>query len=123
MKTKQDEIIENVAPQILEDLKLHKKPDFTPLGDYILVTDEERQSSTQSGLAIPDKAQTRVQHAFVIAAGDECKKLEEGHRIYFGKYAGNRIQFDGVPYWIMKEAEVYGIVGEKTNLDEVFLRS
>lgn len=122
MKTKQDEAVE-AALDILDDLKLHQKPDFTPLGEYILVTDEERQASTQTGLVLPDKAQTRAQHAYVIAKGDDCKKLEEGHRIYFGKYAGTRIQFDGVPYWIMKEAEVFGIVGEKVNLNEVFLKS
>lgn len=120
--TKQDEVVE-VATEILEDLKLHNKPDFTPLGEYILVTDEERQTATQTGLAIPDSATERPKHGYTIAVGGEVKKLEEGHRIYFGKYAGIRIQFDGVPYWIMKEAEVYGIVGEKVNLDEVYLRS
>lgn len=121
-KTTEDNAVE-AAKEILDDLKLHNKPDFEPLGEYILITDEERQAATQGGLVLPEKGQTRAQHAYVIAVGGECKKLQEGHRIYFGKYAGTRIQFDGVPYWIMKEAEVFGIVGEKVNLDEVFLRS
>ena len=92
-----------------------------PLYDRIVVKRiDEQETTTASGLIIPDSAKEKPQEGEVVATG-KGKRLEDGKvvpldvqvgdRILFGKYSGSEIKLDGVEYMIMREDEVLGILG------------
>ena len=91
-----------------------------PLEDRILVQANEAETTTASGIVIPDTAKEKPQEGKVIAIGtgrvtEDGKKLplalKEGDRILFGKYSGSEGKLGGQEYLIMKEEDVLGIVG------------
>jgi chaperonin GroES len=93
-----------------------------PLGDRVLVQRlEETEEKTSGGIYIPDTAKEKPQRGKVIAVGpgrlnEEGKRLpvdvKTGDEVLFGKYSGSDIKIDGVEYMIIKEDEIYGIIGK-----------
>jgi chaperonin GroES len=93
---------------------------FKPLNDYVLVSHIKGEEKTPGGIIIPDAAKEKPQEGKVIAAGPGRKgrdgnriamEVKEGDKIMFGKYAGTEIKIDGVDHVIMKEDEVFCIIG------------
>ena len=91
-----------------------------PLEDKILVQANEAETTTASGLVIPDTAKEKPQEGKVIAVGpggrDEAGKLtpldvKAGDRVLFGKWSGTEVKLDGEDLLIMKEADIMGIIG------------
>ena len=97
------------------------KVNIKPLEDKILVQANEAETTTASGLVIPDTAKEKPSQGEAIAVGpggrDEAGKLipidvKVGDRILFGKWSGTEVKLDGVEYLIMKESDVMGIIEE-----------
>lgn len=97
--------------------------DFTPLGDNILVTQENpNETFKDDGLIIaPDVSKTKPLYGYVLAVGDGTYteqgelipvRVKSGDRIVFEQYAGKALTLDGKQYLLMSEKSVYGIVGE-----------
>ncbi|MDR2008504.1 MAG: co-chaperone GroES [Alphaproteobacteria bacterium] len=93
---------------------------FKPLHDRILVKRIEQEQKTAGGILIPDSAQEKPIQGEIVAVGGglalengQIKPLAVavGNKILFGKYSGTEIKLDGVEYLIMKESDVYGIIG------------
>ncbi|MCL2567770.1 MAG: co-chaperone GroES [Alphaproteobacteria bacterium] len=93
---------------------------FKPLHDRILVKRIEQEQKTAGGILIPDSAQEKPIQGEVVAVGNgitlengQVKPLNVavGNKILFGKYSGTEIKLDGMEYLIMKESDVYGIIG------------
>ena len=91
-----------------------------PLEDKILVQANEAETTTASGLVIPDTAKEKPQEGEVVAVGagarDETGKLvppdvKVGDRVLFGKWSGTEVKIDGQDLLIMKESDIMGIVG------------
>ncbi|ORJ54969.1 co-chaperone GroES [Geothermobacter hydrogeniphilus] len=90
-----------------------------PLHDRIIVERLEEETTTASGLIIPDTAKEKPQQGKVIAVGNG-KKTEDGKvlpldvkagdTVLFGKYAGTEVKVDGKEYLMMREDDVMGIV-------------
>ena len=94
-----------------------------PLEDKILVQANEAETTTASGLVIPDTAKEKPQEGEVIAVGpggrDEAGKLvpidvKVGDRILFGKWSGTEVKIDGEDLLIMKESDVMGVIEGRT---------
>ena len=90
-----------------------------PLEDKILVQANEAETTTASGLVIPDTAKEKPQQGKVIAAGngkvnDEGKRVpldvKAGDLILFGKYTSQEVKLDGEEYLIMREDEVLAVI-------------
>ena len=91
-----------------------------PLQDRLLVRRVEEIETTKGGIIIPDSAKERPLEGKVIAVGSG-KRLEDGtlvaldvkagDRILFGKYAGTEIKIDGEDRIVLREDEIFGIVG------------
>jgi chaperonin GroES len=90
-----------------------------PLEDRIVVKPLEAETTTASGLVIPDTAKEKPQEGEVIAVGpgarDESGKVtpldvKEGDRILFGKWSGTEVKLDGEELLIMKESDIMGII-------------
>ena len=94
---------------------------ITPLEDRILVQINEAETTTKSGLVIPDTAKERPQEATVIAVGkgrfdDEGNRVpvdvKEGDTVIFSRYGGTEIKYDGEDYMILSARDVLAVVGK-----------
>jgi chaperonin GroES len=93
---------------------------FKPLTDYVLVSHTDVEEKTSGGIIIPDTAKEKPQEGKVIAAGPGRRdrdgnrismEVREGDKIMFGKFAGTEIKIDGVDHIIMKEDDIFCIIG------------
>lgn len=89
---------------------------FKPLGDRVLVKAAAAEEKTASGLFIPDTAKEKPQRGEVVAVGpgkkDEPMHVTVGDTVLYGKYSGTEISIDGTEYLMMKEADIFGILGK-----------
>ena len=90
-----------------------------PLEDKIVVQASEAETTTASGIVIPDTAKEKPQEGKVIAAGngkvgDDGKKIpldvKAGDKILFGKYSGSEVKIEDKEYLIMREEDVLAIL-------------
>lgn len=90
-----------------------------PLGDRMVVEPKEKETTTASGLVLPDTASEKPQQGTVIAVGpggrDEdgdriAMDVKEGDTVLFAKYAGTEIKVDGKKVLILKESDVLALV-------------
>lgn len=86
-----------------------------PLADRVLIQPAEAGQKTASGIIIPDTAKEKPQRGKVIAAGKGTKDHEMtvkvGDQVLYGKYSGTEIDVEGTKYLIMKESDIFAIVG------------
>lgn len=91
-----------------------------PLGDRLVVEPRERESTTASGLVLPETAKEKPQEGEVIAVGpgrrdDDGKRIEMdvkvGDIVLYAKYGGTEIKIDDKKLLILKESDVLAIVG------------
>ena len=90
------------------------KINIKPLADRVLVKPIEAETTTASGLIIPDSAKEKQQEGTVIAVGngtkDEPMTVKVGDTVLFGKYAGSELVLGGTEYLIMREADILAII-------------
>ncbi|MPM61710.1 10 kDa chaperonin [bioreactor metagenome] len=90
-----------------------------PLGDRVVIKVLEGETTTKSGIVLPDTAKEKPQQGEVVAVGTG-KVLDNGQRvaldvkagdkIIFSKYAGTEVKFDGQEYLIVSERDILAIV-------------
>ena len=83
---------------------------FTPVNKKLLVQTIEAESTTKSGLIIPNMAQDAPQQGQVLRVAADTNVAAEGDTVVFGKYAGLTIKLDQKEYLIMGEEEVLGVL-------------
>ncbi|ACR18458.1 co-chaperone GroES [Corynebacterium sp. MC-04] len=95
------------------------KVNIKPLEDKLLVQIVEAETTTASGLVIPDTAKEKPQEATVVAVGpgrtDENGKrvpmdVAEGDVVIFSKYGGTEIKYAGEEYLILSQRDVLAVV-------------
>ena len=90
------------------------KINITPLADRVIIQQAEAETTTASGIIIPDTAQEKPQEGTVIAVGkgtkDNPMTVKIGNKILYGKYAGTELKYNGSDYMIMKESDILAII-------------
>ena len=85
-----------------------------PIADRVLVEPSPAETTTASGIIIPDTAKEKPQRGKVIAVGngkkDEPMTVKSGDTVLYGKYAGTEITVDGQEYLIMRESDIFAIL-------------
>lgn len=90
-----------------------------PLQDRILVKRLEAESTTASGIIIPDNAKEKPMEGEVIAVGNgkvlnngEIAKpdLKAGDKVLFSKYAGSEVKLEGDDHLILREDDILGVI-------------
>lgn len=88
---------------------------FKPLADRVLIEPTAAETTTASGIIIPDTAKEKPQEGTVVAVGpgkvDEPTTVKVGDKVLYGKYAGSELKLDGADYLIVKESDLLGIIG------------
>jgi len=90
-----------------------------PLGDRVVVEPIEQETTTASGLVLPETAKEKPQQGRVLAVGlgkkdDDGDRIpldvSEGDTVLFAKYAGTEIKLHDRKLLIMKESDILGII-------------
>lgn len=90
-----------------------------PMNDKLLVKRTAVESTTASGLYIPDTAKKKSITGEVLAVGEGAilangsrrpLDVRAGERVMFGEWSGTEIQIDGEKFLLLSESEVLGIV-------------
>ena len=92
-----------------------------PLHDGVVLKRAEADTTTASGIIIPDNASEKPDQGIVLAVGPG-RRTENGDlvsltvkindKVLFGKYAGQAIKIDGEEMVVLREEEIYGIIEE-----------
>ena len=92
-----------------------------PLHDRVVLKRAEADTTTASGIIIPDNASEKPDQGIVLAVGPG-RRTENGDlvsltvkindKVLFGKYAGQAIKIDGEEMVVLREEEIYGIIEE-----------
>ena len=90
------------------------KINITPLADRVIIQQAEAETTTASGIIIPDTAQEKPQKGTVIAVckgtKDNPMTVKAGDTVLYGKYAGTELKHNGSDYMIMKESDILAII-------------
>lgn len=90
-----------------------------PLEDKVLVQIPEAETTTASGLVIPDSAAEKPQEAVVIAVGpgrldDNGNRIavdvKEGDTVVFSKYGGTELKYGGEEYLLLSARDLLAVV-------------
>jgi chaperonin GroES len=86
-----------------------------PLEDKILVQANEAETTTASGIVIPDTAKEKPQEGTVLAVGpgridDNGNRVpldvSEGDVVIYSKYGGTEVKYGGQEYLILSARDV-----------------
>ena len=92
-----------------------------PLEDKILVEANEAETTTASGIVIPDTAKEKPQEGTVLAVGpgryDESGKripidVAEGDVVIYSKYGGTEVKYAGKEYLLLSARDVLAKVSK-----------
>ncbi|KAG8150071.1 co-chaperone GroES [Burkholderia catarinensis] len=92
-----------------------------PLHDRVIVKRLDQETTTASGIVIPDSAAEKPDQGEVIAVGPGRKDpdgqrivldLQVGERVLFGKYAGQAVKVDGNEFLVLREEDIVAVVNQ-----------
>jgi chaperonin GroES len=90
------------------------KVNIKPLADRVLIEPAAAETTTASGIIIPDSAKEKPQKGIVVAVGkgtkDEPTTVKVGDTVLYGKYAGTELNVEGKDYLIMRESDIFAII-------------
>jgi chaperonin GroES len=89
-----------------------------PLEDRIVVQASEAETTTASGLVIPDTAKEKPQEGTVLAVGPG--RFEDGNRVpldvkvgdkvLYSKYGGTEVKYNGEEYLVLSARDVLAVL-------------
>jgi chaperonin GroES len=78
-----------------------------PLSNRVLVKLLEEESTTPSGIILPETAKEKPRQGLVVAVGDdEDIPVQVGDKVLFAKYTGTEIKVDGVDHLILEDSDI-----------------
>jgi chaperonin GroES len=95
------------------------KVNIKPLEDKILVQASEAETTTASGIVIPDTAKEKPQEGAVLAVGpgrvdDKGNRIpvdvNVGDTVIYSKYGGTEVKYNGEEYLILSARDVLAVI-------------
>jgi chaperonin GroES len=96
------------------------KINLKPLADRVIIKASEAEEKTKGGIILPDTAKEKPIEGTVVAVGPgkvsedgKTVKLEVkvGDKVLYGKYSGTEVTVEGEEYLIMRESDIFAIIG------------
>ena len=89
-----------------------------PLEDRIVVQAVEAETTTASGLVIPDTAKEKPQEGIVLAIGpgrfEDGQRVpldvKEGDRVLYSKYGGTEVKYSGEENLVLSARDVLAVI-------------
>jgi chaperonin GroES len=91
-----------------------------PLYDRVVIKRMEEEKMSAGGIVIPDSATEKPIKGEVLAVGEgkpldngstRAPKVKVGDKVLFGKYAGTEVKLDGVEILVVKEDDIFAVIG------------
>ena len=91
-----------------------------PLFDRVVIKRMEEEKLSAGGIVIPDSATEKPIKGEVIAVGTgkvldngqlRAPQVKVGDKVLFGKYSGTEVKLDGVELLVVKEDDLFAILG------------
>ena len=91
-----------------------------PLHDRVVIKRMEEEKLSAGGIVIPDSATEKPIKGEVIAVGTgkvldngqvRAPQVKVGDKVLFGKYSGTEVKLDGVELLVVKEDDIFAILG------------
>jgi chaperonin GroES len=95
------------------------KVNIKPLEDRIVVQALEAETTTASGIVIPDTAKEKPQEGTVLAVGpgridDKGNRIpidvSEGDVVLYSKYGGTEVKYAGQEYLVLSARDVLAVI-------------
>ena len=95
------------------------KVTIKPLEDRVVVQASEAETTTASGLVIPDTAKEKPQEGTVIAVGpgridDKGNRVpmdvKEGDTVLYSKYGGTEVKYGADEYIVLSARDVLAVI-------------
>lgn len=91
---------------------------LVPLGDRVVLKQNEKEETTKSGIILAAKAQEKPVTAEVVAVGpggmvdgkEVTMQVKPGDQVIYSKYAGNEVKLDEEEYVIVRQSDILAIV-------------
>src|SRR5699024_9884778 len=97
-----------------------------PLGNRVLLELVEEETTTPSGIVLPDSAKEKPQFATVVALSEEKRRNEGeenvfdsgersyievsvGDKVLFEKYSGTEVKYEGTEYLVVKDTDIIAV--------------
>jgi chaperonin GroES len=106
-------------PQGGELIVTATKVNIKPLEDRIVVQALEAETTTASGIVIPDTAKEKPQEGTVLAVGpgridDKGNRIpvdvNEGDIVLYSKYGGTEVKYAGQEYLVLSARDVLAVI-------------
>lgn len=90
-----------------------------PLRNRVIVERNEHEESTKSGIIITDSSKERPSQGKIIAVGPgrlresgelQPMSVEVGEEVYFSKYAGEEVEYEGNKYLILDDDDILAVI-------------
>lgn len=99
-----------------------------PLNNWTVIRPDQEKEQSTGGIFIPDSAKEKGQIGEVLSIGPGRTKEEKdkkgkvienkfeptvvkpGDRVYYDKYAGNKVEVDGEEQLIVREDNILGLI-------------
>jgi chaperonin GroES len=89
-----------------------------PLEDRIVVQAVEAETTTASGIVIPDTAKEKPQEGIVLAIGpgrfEDGQRVpldvKEGDRVLYSKYGGTEVKYNNEEYLVLSARDVLAVI-------------
>jgi chaperonin GroES len=91
-----------------------------PLHDRVVIKRMEEEKISAGGIVIPDSATEKPIKGEIVAVGEgkpldngqtRALKVKQGDKVLFGKYSGTEVKVDGTEYLVVREDDIFGIIG------------
>ena len=91
-----------------------------PLHDRVVIKRMEEEKLSAGGIVIPDSATEKPIKGEVVAVGTgkvldngqvRAPSVKVGDKVLFGKYSGTEVKLDGVELLVVKEDDLFAILG------------
>ncbi|MFT9396856.1 MAG: co-chaperone GroES [Bifidobacterium psychraerophilum] len=92
---------------------------LTPLEDKIVIKQAAAETTTASGLVIPDTAKEKPQQGEILAVGPGCRDdkgervpvdVKVGDKVLYSKYGGTEVHYQGEDYLIVSARDVLAVL-------------
>lgn len=100
-------------------IKNTQKLSIKPLSGYVLVEPSAAETTTTSGIILPESAQERPAMGEVLSVGDDLvlesgkvvkSPVEVGDRVFYKKWGGDEIKIEGKELKLVKFDDLMAIV-------------
>ena len=91
-----------------------------PLGDRVVLKQQEAEEKTKSGIILPDSAKEKPQAAVVVSVGPGTEKngkktemqVKPGDKVIYSHYSGTEVNLEEEEYIIVSQDDSIAVVEE-----------